>query len=49
MDIIEDLTKTLYPDRSGRHFRIYWQESYTNENNMSRGGVMHAWMSTWDM
>ncbi|CAL6077244.1 Beta-N-acetylhexosaminidase [Hexamita inflata] len=44
--IIETLAKDLYPDRQSLQYRFYWQESFTNGNNLSNGGIMHAWMST---
>ena len=39
----------MYPERGDRHFRIYWQESFSNGNNMSDGGIVHAWMSSWEI
>lgn len=52
VDIILDITKEMYPDRDltkDPNFRIYWQESFGTGCNMSNGGVVHAWMSSWDL
>ena len=49
VDIIINVTKRIYPDRNGTQYRFYWQESFSNGNNLSNGGVMHAWMNTREM
>ena len=49
MDIIVNISNSMYPDRKGTNWRLYWQESFANGNDLTLGGVLHSWMSTWDM
>ena len=48
-EIIRNLSRELYPDRDGAQYRFYWQESFSNGNDLSSGGVVHAWMNTYEM
>lgn len=47
--IVREVSRELYPDRDGAQFRFYWQESFSNGNDLSDGGVVHAWMNTHEM
>ncbi|CAL6045482.1 Beta-N-acetylhexosaminidase [Hexamita inflata] len=45
--IIDNLTNEMYPERNNTQFRFYWQEAFSNGNNMENGGVVHSWMHSY--